>query len=311
MQKGTLWQAHPIASPKGLRGAALHEGNVYLWGDGLYRVPVNQGPAQRLASGSFGPAGCLYDGGIVLQSGEDLVFLAAPRFDRPRRIDSGVDAADCQAARLLGHNGVLVTHRGLQVRHYTPPEDSATRWPYREIYSFYTASYQAGLIVSDVDGDGRPDLFCGNYWIRSPEAYELPWRLFAINTWNEEPLSARVRLALMGRSLVVAQGAMRQARLAVFDRPADPTQLWKEHRLESEPPPRQPQALAAGPDFFVLGESAGPDPRLMLWRRHSAGGFRMSVIHRGTPFTSVWVLDRGILAFGPGGLMRFEGSPIQ
>ena len=36
------------------------------------------------------------------------------------------------------------------------------------VYSFYTPSRQAGLLLADVDGDGLTDIFAGNYWIRSP-----------------------------------------------------------------------------------------------------------------------------------------------
>ena len=44
-------------------------------------------------------------------------------------------------------------------------------WPYREIYSIYTPSQQTGLSMRDIDGDGRIDILCGNYWIQSPERF--------------------------------------------------------------------------------------------------------------------------------------------
>jgi hypothetical protein len=302
-----MFAARPIETPPGIRGAWLEGDRLYLWGNGVFAMDVAGGRATRLAEGDFGPAGCVWKSGLILASGDELVRLAAPRYAPAERIDSGVDAADCLPARILGREGVLVAHRGLQVRHYTAPEGAGgARWPYREIYSFYTASYQAGLIQADVDGNGRPDLFCGNYWIQSPRAYELPWRLFAINTWNEEPESARVRLARMGRSLVAAQGAMAPGRLAVFDPPTDPRRLWRETRLETL---RRPAALAAGADFFVVGENAGPESRLLHWKR-TVGDFRARLIHHGAPFTHVWIEPGGVLALGPGGLMRFTG-PIE
>ena len=48
---------------------------------------------------------------------------------------------------------------------------------------------------ADIDGDGLPDILAGMYWIRSPESFELPWRLFAIDLWNETPESAMLRLS--------------------------------------------------------------------------------------------------------------------
>ena len=47
-------------------------------------------------------------------------------------------------------------------------ERKASAWPYREIYSIYTPSQQTGLSMRDIDGDGRIDILCGNYWIQKP-----------------------------------------------------------------------------------------------------------------------------------------------
>ena len=103
----------------------------------------------------------------------------------------------------------------------------------QEIYSFYTASRQGGLLIEDIDGDGRPDIVCGNYWIRSPERFDLPWRLFAINTRHETPDSATFRLAWLGRDLIAAQGHMSPGAVYRYTRGADPTQQWKEQKLRS------------------------------------------------------------------------------
>ena len=46
--------------------------------------------------------------------------------------------------------GVLVVHRGMQLRFYEYPVDLT----YKEIYSFYSRSRQGGLLIADVDGDG-------------------------------------------------------------------------------------------------------------------------------------------------------------
>lgn len=223
-------------------GAASNDGKAAIvWGEGVYRVDLRSGRSERLAVGSFRENGCVAEGGLVLVNDDRLVWLAGPKYDRLEVIDTGAEIADCLEATLLGRRGILVTWRGLQVRHYFPAQGER-RWPYREIYSFYTASYQAGLLLRDVDDDGRPDLMCGNYWIQSPAEYDLPWRLFAINTYNDTPLAAKMRLAWLERNgafplLVAAQGALEQGRVTLFERPADPKQLWGERVLAAMPRP--------------------------------------------------------------------------
>ena len=188
--------------------------------------------------GGYSTGGCLMDvdgdgrDDLVLneRSGA-LVWLQAPRWTR-RAIAASVDARDIVPATLLGHRGVVLIHRQMQVRFYEIPERPAASWHGRDLYSFYTPSREGGLALADIDGDGLTDILAGNYWIRSPRAWDLPWRLFAINTWSEQENSAMLRLAWRAPMLYAAQREMSPARLAWFERPADPTQLWPEHRIE-------------------------------------------------------------------------------
>ena len=78
-------------------------------------------------------------------------------------------------------------------------------WPAQDLYSFYTPSREGGLGIADIDGDGLPDILCGNDWIRSPRTFDLHWRLFAINTWNELENSAMLRLANRNGILVAGR----------------------------------------------------------------------------------------------------------
>ena len=128
--------------------------------------------------------------------------------------------------------------RRIQVRFYEVPESLPRPWPSRDIYSFYSPSDQGGLLLSDVDRDGRVDILSGNYWIQCPEERDQHWRLFAIRTWSEEKLSGVVTMALADLfgtgvpNLVVSQSEMSKAWVAWFEKPADPKQLWTEHRIE-------------------------------------------------------------------------------
>jgi len=292
-----------IPLPDSLRpaGAALDGATLAVWGAG--GVVLRDLDARRWSAvmpGSYGEGGAIADvdadgaADLVLTGPRGLTWRQAPGW-REQVIDPGVAARDVVFAALDGRRGVFVVHRGGQLRFYDAPNRGGGAWTARDLYSFYSAVDQGGLLAMDMDRDGREDLLCGNYWLRRPAGAGQAWRLFAIKLWSEDPLAAlTVWAALPSGDLAAAQPAKSPARLAWYRRPADPRQLWEERVLDTGLD--QPATLAAVPGAGLLVAERGPRGRVLLYPANFSK--RPRLLAQGWPVVRGFLVQGHLLAVG-------------
>lgn len=186
---------------------------------------------------------------LSLEAGR-LVAHLAPRW-KPVVIEPATDFQSCLAVTLNGKRGAVITHYHSQIRFY----EFVKGFPYRDLYSIYTPSHQAGLLLHDVDRDGHLDLFAGNYWLRNPGAPGTDWRLFAINAYFENEESASARLALAPDGSLYWGASAGEARLIRLTPPADVHQLWNAEPLPD--PPRGIRALLYFDNRLFVAHDSG------------------------------------------------------
>ncbi|HTM47548.1 MAG TPA: VCBS repeat-containing protein [Bryobacteraceae bacterium] len=290
-----------------IAGAVLSGRRLVTWGDRILVWELPEGRIRAVGArlaGPAGPGGAMLDGDLILNqaAGRRALFRVGLQSGKSSEIDHGVFAHEILPASIHGRSGILLVQRRIQVRFYEAPKDPAKAWTYRELYSFYSPSDQGGLMMVDVDRDGRPDILSGNYWIQCPESFDLHWRLFAIRTWAETRLSGMARMAwsdLLGAgtpNLIVSQSEMRGARLAWFEKPADPKQLWVEHRIEGNLGLDHPGTLlvadfdGGGKPDILAAERAGAG-RLMLFTNEGAGRFSPAEMGRTSGVVEAMVVD--------------------
>ena len=260
---------------------------LQFWTDGAAK------PKTLKRATDYGPGGCVADvdgdgrDDLIVQEHPGpsrLLWLRAPDWTA-RVVESETDLHDCLPFTLAGRRGVMVPHFHAQLRLYLFPN-----FEYKELYSIYTPSEQGGMLEHDVDGDGWPDLFFGNYWVRNPGVLDVAWRLFAINTIHFTPTAARAALALW-REDVLLWAETTGERISLFTAPQDRKQLWRETPLE---PLKLPRAVLAGKEGLFIGHAGG-----VVLEEPDGAGFKRRVISREGPVLKLLEGRNGIVAVSP------------
>jgi hypothetical protein len=296
-----------VVSPGEVRGAAMaRDGRLFTWGDALAVRDASLEKSRVLSRQTFGEGGCLVDldndgqeefvGKEGLGLGR-LTWRKPPEW-KPVVLEKQTDTHDCLQATLFGRKGVLTIHRFMQVRFYEYAP-AGKPWIVHEIYSIYTPSKQTGLSLHDVNGDGRLDIVCGNYWIQSPERFDLPWHIYAINTWFEKPESAMQAHALVDGNLFVAQSHAAPARVALFRKPEDVRQLWQESPVPGAF--QRVHAVAIADGRIVFAEHNGPASRVFELR----GGAAVPLAD-GVDTLKLFPIRDGLVSVGPHVILRWD-----
>jgi hypothetical protein len=281
----------PQRHPGEVRGAALHHDGILTWGDSLALWPLDGGPPRILESGTnYDAAGALDpNAGLFLLENRTRLIRHSPRIV----LEEETATRDLLFTTLDGENGLLYLHHHSQLRFWTPDGT-------REIYSIYTPSRQAGLQFVELDRDGLPELLCGNYWLKQSGKKGVAWRLFALNTFFENPDSASARILYLNSP----QGLLwaSRERVAWLTPREDLRQLWNCRILAIEGVGGP--ACWLGEPQVLLGHSQG-----VHQLDYSNGGWRAKPRLSGTSCVALIHAANAIWAVTTGGPRRLSVEP--
>ena len=235
--------------------------------------------------------------------GRELYWFEIPAdptrpWDR-RVIENRFDKYHDQAVGDVDEDGapelVFLSQRAGILAYYDIPADPTVEpWPAScfHLIADSTGDKLEGLVVVDIDADGRNEILAGpNIFRRRPDG---SWLREALATGFMQTRLAVADLTGTGRlDIVLAEGESHPARLAVCSPPD-----WEPRVLRDDL--FHPHSLEIAdfdgdgrPDIFVaeMGLGRNPDPRMLIFLNRGAGRFDEFLVQRGVPTHEAKVAD--------------------
>jgi hypothetical protein len=230
-------------------------------GGGLYWYRYPHWTKHRIAEGSFTTdmtvADIDGDGhlDVVIPGSAGLLWFRNPRANGGDPANSpwpstnispeGANMHDVEAADIDGDGRIDIVTRHqsgfgkrLGNRIHLWRQNAPERWSHRA----FDCPHGEGLILADIQGDGRPDVVIGGRWYENPgdvlqgewrEHFYIPPERFATQWTNGDIVVQVADINGDGRPDIVLSPSEGAGRLSWFEAPPDPRQPdWTEHVIE-------------------------------------------------------------------------------
>ncbi len=201
-----------------------------------------------------------------------------------------------------GVQGLIVSVERSALYLFEKPDNPSQPWKRYDIAKLPDPP-QSGMRVADINGDGRPDIVTGMYWLECPaDPRTGQWKAHRYGDWDRQikPWGSMNKHGIADfdgdgqLEIVVDEAENEGSRVALFKRdPKNPDGLWKWSLIDSDL--YCPHTLEVAdlnedgrPDFVIGEMDAGgwdfpytTEPRLIAYLNQGGGKFQKVVLAQG------------------------------